>query len=272
MHGARRKFKAEKVQSGQHQQQRVDRQNHLALHPVAVQVQPMHSDILPGEKAQRTANDQRRDHQHHIGVMGIPGKRNKAGIGSAQQIKPGVAKSRNRVKQGVKNAFWPKVGTEHRQKQHCARQLKKQGGAQDKAGKAHNATHLRRAGGFLQGAALHQRDPSAGQKRKGGGNGDHAQAADLDQQQDHALPKGRPVAAGVLHGKAGHAQGRGGGEQCLGKRRKAARPGRNGQHQKQCTQKINSGKPRNDHLKRGEPFFWQGKTKHSNSFRPKTKA
>ena len=71
--------------------------------------------------------------------------------------------------------------------------------------------------GLLHGAALHQTDPSSREDGKGSRHRDHAQAADLDEQNDDRLPELGPIGGGVVDHQAGHANGGGRREQRMQK-------------------------------------------------------
>ena len=94
------------------------------------------------------------------------------------------------------------------------------------------------------------RDLSPGKQRKGSTHRNDAQSSDLDQKKDHTLPECRPVAAGILYHKAGHAKGRSGGKQCLMERCDAPLLCSDREHQKQCAHQINYRKTCNNDLKK----------------------
>ena len=99
------------------------------------------------------------------------------------------------------------IMAEDGQHHQCADALDGQRHPQDESCQPDDAAHLRSRDGLLHGAALHERDFSAGQQRKGRCHRDHAQSADLDEQKDHRLPKPRPVAGCILYHQASDAYG-----------------------------------------------------------------
>jgi len=76
--------------------------------------------------------------------------------------------------------------------------------------------------------------------------------ADLDQQQNDRLTKGRPIAAGILHHQPRHADSGGGGEQCLMKRRPDPLYCGDRQHQHQRPQQDHTRKAEDHDLKRSQ--------------------
>ena len=104
------------------------------------------------------------------------------------------------------------IPAENREHTKRADPLDHQGCSDHKACQPHNAAHLRGSRSFLHRAALLEGDLSPGKQRKGSAHRNDTQSSDLDQKKDHALPKSRPVAAGILYHKAGHAKGRSGGK------------------------------------------------------------
>ena len=116
------------------------------------------------------------------------------------------------MKQRVPDPAQTIIGAERRQQQCSTGQFKQGGDPQNKACQPHDAAHLRGSRSFLHRAALLEGDLSPGKQRKGSTHRNDAQSSDLDQKKDHALPEYRPVAAGILYHKAGHAKGGGRGK------------------------------------------------------------
>ena len=154
------------------------------------------------------------------------------------------------MKQCIPNPAQAIIGAKCRQQQCSTGQFKQSGDPQNKACQPHDAAHLWGSGGFLHRAALLEGDLSPGKQRKGSAHCNDTQSSDLDQKKDHTLPKNRPVAAGILYHKAGHAKGRSGGKQCLMERCDAPLLCSDREHQKQCAHQINCRKPCNNDLKR----------------------
>jgi len=154
------------------------------------------------------------------------------------------------MKQRVPDPAQTIIGAERRQQQCSTDQFKQGGDSQNKACQPHDAAHLRGSSSFLHRAALLEGDLSPGKQRKGSAHCNDAQSSDLDQKKDHALPKSRPVAAGILNHKSGHTKGRGGGKQCLMERCDAPLLCSDREHQKQCAHQIDCRKACNNNLKR----------------------
>ena len=147
------------------------------------------------------------------------------------------------------------VPAERRQQRESPDQLHKERSLEDEPRQAHDAAHRRSGNGILHGAALLQRDVSAGEHQKRYSRSDHAQPADLDQQQDDGLTEAGPVAAGVLYHQSRHADRRGGGKQRLVKRRPCAAYGGDGQHQHQRAQQDDARKAQDHDLKGRQAAF-----------------
>ena len=112
------------------------------------------------------------------------------------------------MKQRVPDPAQTIIGAKCRQQQCSTDQFKQGGDPQNKACQPHDAAHLRGSSSFLHRAALLEGDLSPGKQCKGSTHCNDTQSSDLDQKKDHALPECRPVAAGILNHKAGHAKGR----------------------------------------------------------------
>ena len=109
------------------------------------------------------------------------------------------------MEDGVPDAAETIVAAEGREQGEGTEELDQEGAAQDEAREADDAANLRSRDGVLHGAALHERNFTAGEEREGRGDRDDAEPADLDQHEDNRLAEARPVGAGVLYDEAGHA-------------------------------------------------------------------
>ena len=177
------------------------------MHPVAPQVDAVGPHVIPGQEADAADDDQQ--HDGHIDDR-MAGVAHQGYIGSflcPHQIKARVAEGGDGMKHRHPYASCTIVMAEDRQHHQRADDLDGQRHPQDEPCQPDDAAHLRGRDGLLHGAALHERDFSAGQQRKGRCHRDHAQAADLDEQKDHRLSKPRPVTGCILHHQAGDAYG-----------------------------------------------------------------
>ena len=179
----------------------------------------------------------------------------KAGFRAACQqdvagMRVGVVRSFMDAKGLVPDPAQTIISAKCRQQQCSTGQFKQGGDPQNKACQPHDAAHLRGSRSFLHRAALLEGDLSPRKQRKGSTHCNDTQSSDLDQKKDHTLPKSRPVAAGILYHKAGHAKGRSGGKQCLMERCDAPLLRSNRKHQKQRAHQINCRKTCNNDLKR----------------------
>ena len=215
-----------------------------------MKVKAICTNVLPCQKAKAAKDDQCSDHRGKQRIVCILCQRNKFCPLCSQQVKTCIAERRNGMKQCIPDPAQSIIGAKCRQQQCSTGQFKQGGDPQNKACQPHDAAHLWGSGGFLHRAALLEGDLSPRKQRKGSAHCNDTQSSDLDQKKDHTLPKSRPVAAGILYYKAGHAKGRSGGKQCLMERCDAPLLRSNRKHQKQCAHQINCRKTCNNDLKR----------------------
>ena len=208
------------------------------------------TNVLPCQKTKAAKDDQGRDHCGKQWVSCIPCQRNKFCTLCSQQVKAGIAERRNGMKQCVPDPAQTIIGAKCRQQQCSTGQFKQGGDPQNKACQPHDAAHLRGSRSFLHRAALLEGDLSPGKQRKGSAYRNDTQSSDLDQKKNYALPECRPVAAGILNHKPGHAKGRGGSKQRLMERCNAPLLCSDWKHQKQRAHQINCRKTCNNDLKR----------------------
>ena len=245
---------------GQHNQQAACHQHQLCLQAVAAKVQAVLQQIVPHKKADAANGNQRHDGDVHKGVGAVVHQRGK-GPAFAHQIEPGVAKGRHRVEHRKPQPLAkPELGAKAQRQHHGARALYQQGAAHNKAHQPHHAAHVRGRHGFLHHHALLQANAPAGDGENGQRHGYHAHAANLNQRQHHRLPKGRPVGVGVLHHKARHAGGAGGGEQRVFKAGAQAVARRDGQRQKQRAEQNQRQKAENNDARGRKPPRFQNQT------------
>ena len=105
------------------------------------------------------------------------------------------------------------IAAENRQHGQRAQQLNKKGSFQNKPRQANDTADRRSRDCVLHGAALFQRDVFAGKHQERCRHSDDAEAANLNQKQNNALPKAGPVASAVINDQSGNANRRGGGKQ-----------------------------------------------------------
>ena len=118
-----------------------------------------------------------------------------------------------------------------------------------KAGQPDDAADLMGGDAFLQHAPLQQGDFPAREGCDKGGNGDDAESADLNQNQNDSLAEDGSVGCGVLDNEACHAHSRGCSEQRVLKGRPPARFRRDGKRQQKGSCQDDSQKADDDHLK-----------------------
>ena len=247
------KFQIE-PEGGDEDQQGGGKQNHLALHPVALQVNAVGAHIVPGQKADAAGDDEGHHGDADDGVGSIGGQR---GIlpPYAHQVQSRVAESGYRMKQGhpqpLQGAEIPAEYGSH----HCrAQQFRKKGHFQNEAGQPDDTAHFRSGNGFLYGGALHQTDPPPGENGKERRHGDDAQAADLDQQENDNLAEDGPVGAGVLDHQSRDANRGGGGKQRVQKGGGFPGGGGKRQHQQPGSSQNNPREAQHNALKGIEPY------------------
>ena len=187
-----------------------------AQHHLRLQGQPVLfvelADLHPDHKAQAARNDHEYDDRLHIVVVHIGHQR---GIlpEPAEQVKARVAEGRNGREHADPDALQPELRHKGEQQQQDADAFKQRRQAH------HRLQHflcLRVA--VRRDALAHQPQvpeahaPPHGQCKKAG-EGDQAQAAHLNEHQDHGLSEVRELGPGVPHDQTGDAGGAGGREQ-----------------------------------------------------------
>ena len=217
-------------------------------------MQAVAADVVPGQKADAADEDQQHDRHIDHRLRGIAGQRGELAP-HAHQVKARVAEGRHGMEQRHPQPPRAEIPAEDRRHRGGAQKLDNQRRPNDEAGQAHDAAHLRRGDRLLHGAALHQGDLASGDQREGGGDGDDAHAADLDEEHDDELPEERPIGRRIVQHQAGHADRRGRGEQRVQKRRPAAVPAGDGQHQQQRAQQNHAEKAEDNDLKRRQSSF-----------------
>lgn len=116
----------------------------------------------------------------------------------AHQVKARITKCGDGMEHAVPDAPQEAVlGHKSDGKETGTNPLKGQGHAQDKAEQTDDTADLGRADGLLQKEAAGQPDPFPGNLGQGYGHGNHTHTANLDQGQDHQLPKKRPAGGRV---------------------------------------------------------------------------
>jgi hypothetical protein len=144
-------------------------------------------DIVPHKAPNATHSDQQDQDQIHAPMLHITGQRRKRHL-KAHQIKTGVAKARYGMEQRVPRAFQHAIfRCKKGEKQQCAHKLDQERRIHYEFGEPHDPTYLGRGDCFLHGASLLQADFLPGQKGKGNGGGDYAQAADLNHKKNDCL-------------------------------------------------------------------------------------
>ena len=246
------KFEKEKVNRRKKEQDSGGGQDHLALHPVSPDVEAVLPDVLPGQKADAADDDQEHDGDVHHRMVCVGGQGGIGAVGT-HQIEACVAEGGNGMENSQPDALQPVFRDEHRHQHRGSQQFNEEDALQDKPGEPNDAAHMMGRDGILHGAALHQGDPLAGGHGDGCSHGDHAHAADLDQQQDHRLPEHRPMGGRVIHDQTRHADGGGRGEQTVQKGRPGPPIAGKGKHQHHSTRQDHQHKAGQDNLRRRKP-------------------
>ena len=210
--------------------------------------------IAPDHKAQTADHDQRRDRQRDERVARV-GRQRRERRPRAHQVEARVAERRDRVKQREIDPAPPaEFRNEADAQQRRARQLKGER-------KRHDVPDQRAdAGEGDASCRLHQHlavvKPQLFAQREGDerDHGHEAEAAELDQQQDHDLPEGRPAGEGVPDDQSGHAGRARRGEQRVEKARAVRRGDR--QRQQSCSDQNDREKAQRDQPRRGETYFF----------------
>ena len=139
-----------------------------------------------------------------------------------------------------------KLRQEAEKQDERARALDRGRAAQDIADEAHKTAVAVGAERLRDHHALPQADLTPQGEEEQTGDGHKAEAADLDQDQDHGLPEHGPVRAGIDADEARHAGSGGRRKKACQKVRRPAAPGRGGQAQKACAKQDHSEKHQND--------------------------
>ena len=117
------------------------------------------------------------------------------------------------MKHGDPDAPEPVLRAEHQHAQQRAHALHHHGAGKDLAQEAEQAGQIVQVEGALQQQAVLQGDLPADQHHDAGGERDHTQPAQLDQQQNDNFPEQAPVGKGVHHGQTRHTHRGGRGKQ-----------------------------------------------------------
>lgn len=106
------------------------------------------------------------------------------------------------------------------------------------------------AQGFLQQLAIAERKLAAEEINKKSGERHHAQAAELNRDENHDLPEERESRAGIDHGQSGHADGGGDGEERVDEAYRLMM--RNRKHEHERGDNDGAGKTKNENARRTE--------------------
>ena len=201
-------------------------------------------DLLPHEKAQSTADNQRRHRQQHHRIVRVGGEA--ARLGRSQQVKARITKGGHRGKNSLPDGLHAVSGQEAPGEDHRPHGLQHKGETEGIAHQPGHIVHIVEVEGGHHHQPLTQGHPlshQAGQQK------DHAhkpQAAQLDEQQNHNLSEQGKLGQGVHQDQARHTGGGCGGEQR--RHQSAAFPGhrRDGQHQQQRPHQNHSSKRKGD--------------------------
>ncbi len=134
------------------------------------------------------------------------------------------------------------AGTKPKQKDQGAQSLAHRRHRQDPPGQPDDAAHLQSAHRIHQHRPAVQADPPSQQHGDEDGHGHKAQAAHLDQKQNHSLTEESELRPGVIEHQSGHAGSRRGGKYRIQKRQRLPRAGGDGQHQQKAAQQNDAGK------------------------------
>ena len=163
-----------------------------------------------------------------------------------------VAKGGNGVEKGDPNAPCAKGGEKHRQIQQRARALHQKRARQHAP---HKAVEIRKRM-QIEGVADQVAVPQAKLAVQGGHNARHdrddAKTTDLDQQQDHHLPKHAPGGGGGKRDQPRDAGSGGGGKQRVNIGNARPRSCADGQRQQQTACQNGQKKAEQDHLRSGK--------------------
>ena len=183
------------------------------MHPIAPQMETMRTNIIPCQKTNSSGHNQQHYNNVNQRIGNVRCQRWIEVAGTSQNVKTGIAECGNRMEYRHPNPPRAIITAENRQHGQRAQQLNKKCSFQNKPRQANDTADRRRRDCVLHGAALFQRDVFAGKHQECCRHSDDAEAADLNQKQDNALPKDGPVASAVKNNQAGNANRRGGGKQ-----------------------------------------------------------
>lgn len=137
------KFKKEKVQSREENQNSRHRQNYFGLHTVFPNMKMVTPDVFPGKKTDTSNNDQQSNHNGNDRVGRITGKRRK-GFSDSQQVKSCVTKSGYGMEKGKpQSLYYSKIGRKSRKEQGGANEFDDEGHPQNKPDQADDTAYLR---------------------------------------------------------------------------------------------------------------------------------
>ncbi len=152
--------------------------------------------IRQHRKAKPAQNEKPRDGEQHQGVVHIGGEAVRGG----EQVDPRVAKGADGVEhREVGTLGRPQPGHEVNCQEEGTGQFHPKGDQHKAQRVAHGTGKPWHAHGFVDQNAISQRDAPAGQHQKRCGKQHKAQSAQLDEEQDHHLPKQGVGRSGVNH-------------------------------------------------------------------------
>jgi len=222
------------------QQRRTERDLGVQLELLVAEV--IVDDVVPDDEADAADQNQRTDCDQHQRIIDILGQ-GTAGRGNAEDIEAGVAERGDGMEDGVPGAQSRTVfRNEADAQQHGAGALEDRGADQNALHHADDAAELAGAHGFRQHGTLMQADALADQEGEAQRKGHEAQAAALDQKQDHELAEERELRPDIIDDQAGDAGGAGGRKQGIQKRRGHSRAAGDRETQQDTAQQNDSRK------------------------------
>lgn len=177
--------------------------------PMAV-LQP----VLPHKKAQTANDDQGGGGEKGQGVVLEPHQAGEGAGVPSLEVKARITEGGYRVEKGMPHSLEKAVLGDHPKGQHSRPQkFKKCGAHESVTNHPHHPVQVVQVQSGHHDEPLRQPDAPVGRQ---GDEGDHRhepQTPQLDEKEDHPLPKGRPGEKGVGHHKPGDTGGRGGGKE-----------------------------------------------------------
>ena len=175
-------------------------------------------DISPYAETESADDNEKGDGKRDDGIGSVMGKRDKRFFAEhpAHQVESGVAECRNRVPDGIIDAFsHSEIGNEADREENSAQAFKNSGSDKDAPYQAANTAQPSLSRGLHESLAFVKPHMSAQQIKQDGYEGHKSQSAGLDKYNNDDLPEKAPVRVGVVGDKPRHARRGCGGEQSV---------------------------------------------------------